>query len=364
MENNKKTFFRPWIGEMYNDGVKQLGGARTMILAPHQWCAIKDVKWKNCVHKYRCCNPDLIREMDDKCDYPEYEGNRLSDGDNIEVERFVNPPNGARHEVFIQFTCGILNKVDDNLSEDDKKNLCDHIIFHNFLQHYVPDRNTPPYNEQQIKPPNPLCWAGTYKRMYDLAIPALNEVLNECKPNIIITWSNAVCEALKSAIDNGNIEDYKFGGKIINFKISGKSSYLFIHTEYTKTLPLQLEGKYYKEGKLGEILEVFYNKKGYHFDERIKRNLYDAIELLCRKGIFSLEEKLTVQEPKNTKNKGRTILKKAWREIQSLCNKKITDKDFKELFNTCISIRNIKSSIKNDVELSPDIEEFFRKLKS
>lgn len=84
----------------------------------------------------------------------------------------------------------------NHLSEEDRSLFWEHVTFCNFLQHYLPSGNTPPYEGNE-----PL---------YDAAIPSLLELINSLPspPQVIYVWSKAVLDCLMANIEK--FQDLKF----------------------------------------------------------------------------------------------------------------------------------------------------------
>lgn len=171
----KKYFFTPRVGENYEAGFH---GIKTLILGSHFYCPYAD-----CEHlKEECASSDRIWSMDKACpcyiDKEDSEYYKLSNSDVIEVESYLE---GFPYPSFDAFTYLMLDKR-DYLSEDEKRNFWDQVAFTNYIQHYWPDGYTPPYEDN--------------KSLFDADYEALEEVLDELKPQIVIVWNNAIKDCL------------------------------------------------------------------------------------------------------------------------------------------------------------------------
>ena len=104
--DNKKYFFEPRVGVNYNDGFKDL---RTLVLGAYHICS------RNCCYKNRCCNIDLVADMDYKCpcycDLPKYDAPEdelcLHNSNIIEINSYCD--DDARYPTYTAFTRYILN---------------------------------------------------------------------------------------------------------------------------------------------------------------------------------------------------------------------------------------------------------------
>jgi hypothetical protein len=337
-----KTFFLPWVGEKYEEG---FNGAKTMILAPHHWCAIKEQPWKDCEYKYKCCSP-FVREQNEKCPYPEYKGLKLSDEDIVEIQRFIDPPEGARHEVFIQFACGLLNIEEEELTKKKKKDLCDKIIFHNFLQHYIPQRETPPYS-QEIPASRYLKSYKTYQEMYGKSVESLKEVLETYSPDILITWSDAIMQTLRTHINSGDLEILVYEGVIEEFKVASKKVYIFRHKDFRGETKFNIGGT-----KVETILEEYFQQCNKKFDIPAKKEIIRIFVGLLRLNILDIcENKLRYVSTSSGASKRNEIC----RLIR--LNTALHNDDIKQILGLTIELNKTKNS--KNFRLEDEIMELF-----
>jgi hypothetical protein len=126
--------------------------------------------------------------MDRKCPKKGYP---MSNSNRIEIDGYIE---GVQdNSCYSAFTKFMLNRGEykynnKNLSKEVKSNFWEHVILHNFFQYYLPNSDELVYEK--------------HKKEYQNAIPALKEVLEEYKPQMVVVCSENLCQALK---DKGTI---------------------------------------------------------------------------------------------------------------------------------------------------------------
>ena len=174
-----KIFFRPRIGERYQEG---WNGVRTMVVGVHLLCEL------NCEHKQRCCSLMGVSQMDSSCpEYEKYKGTeheyyyRLSNCNSIELDSYIE--NEAKSPSFSMITNYLLHEK-GFISVDRRRELWEHLGFCNFLQHFMPDADTPSHNDKL--------------QLYKDSLPAFREMLRMYNPQILYIYSKHLDEFLRS----------------------------------------------------------------------------------------------------------------------------------------------------------------------
>lgn len=174
-----KIFFRPRIGERYQEG---WNGVRTMVVGVHLLCEL------NCEHKQRCCSLMGVSQMDSSCpEYEKYKGTeheyyyRLSNCNSIELDSYIE--NEAKSPSFSMLTNYLLHEK-GFISVDRRRELWEHLGFCNFLQHFMPDADTPSHNDKL--------------QLYKDSLPAFREMLRMYNPQILYIYSKHLAEFLRS----------------------------------------------------------------------------------------------------------------------------------------------------------------------
>ena len=174
-------FFKPRIGTHYTEGWQ---GIRTLVLGAHHICSF------DCQMKHLCCQADKVWEMDDHCpcyvSLRDSEYHKLHNNNIVEMDAYIDDL--ANFPTYSAFTKYMLGRK-DYLTEDDRADFWEHVVFYNFLQHFLPNGNTPPYQGNEA--------------MYDAAIPALTEMIASLPepPQVIYVWSKAVRDCLLNNIN-------------------------------------------------------------------------------------------------------------------------------------------------------------------
>ena len=257
---NQKTslFFSPRVGVKYEEGLEykykdfDSGGKKlkTLILGIHQICN------RPCRYKSRCTTPK-VREMDGKC--PNKIGYPMSNSNRIEIDDYIK---GVQdNSCYSAFTKFMLNRGEykyDHLSNAVKSNFWEHVILHNFFQYYLPNSDELVYEK--------------HKKEYQNAIPALKEVLEEYKPQMVVVCSENLCQALKD-------KDIKITGLKFEKNISaGDFCALFTYKTRIdiKVTPAMIK-KYLEEKLTSDRIKKI---KDHVEDER---NKYKDIRTICFK---------------------------------------------------------------------------------
>jgi hypothetical protein len=176
----KKYFFEPRVGSRY---AEKWDGYYTMILGAHQVCTA------NCEFKSLCTTNAGVREMDNAC--PVYEEGRedpylrLSNGNRIEMDAYIE--NAANYPAYSSFTKYMLGER-GFVSVERRAEFWERVVFCNYLQHYLPDSDTPTYGENQL--------------LFDADIEAFKQMLQDIKPQpqLIYVWSQSVAKTLRENI--------------------------------------------------------------------------------------------------------------------------------------------------------------------
>lgn len=177
-KERRKYFFKPRIGSRY---AEKWNGYRTMVLGAHQICTAK------CEFLDLCCSNEGVWEMDNAC--PVYEDGRddpylrLSNGNRIEMDAYIE--DAANYPAYSAFTKYILEEK-GFVSPEKREYFWERVVFCNFLQHYLPNGNTPTYEEES--------------ELYDADIDAFKEMLHDVQPEVIYVWSDSVANALRKNI--------------------------------------------------------------------------------------------------------------------------------------------------------------------
>ena len=176
------VFFLPRIGMHYLDG---WNGYRTLVLGVHHICS----EW-NCPFQGKCMNTEGVSEMDDACpvytDLHNSDYHKLHNGNIIEMNAYIGDE--ANYPTYSAFTKFMVKKK-GYLSREDRANFWEHVVFYNFLQHYLPNGDTPAY-------------VG-HEQIYDAAISAFLEMLESLpeKPQVIYAWSKPLYDCLLKHLD-------------------------------------------------------------------------------------------------------------------------------------------------------------------
>ncbi len=174
----KKYFFEPRVGSRY---AEKWDGYYTMILGAHQVCTA------NCEFKSLCTTNAGVREMDNAC--PVYEEGRedpylrLSNGNRIEMDAYIE--NAANYPAYSSFTKYMLGER-GFVSVERRAEFWERVVFCNYLQHYLPDSDTPMYGENKL--------------LFDADVAAFKQMLHviEPAPQLIYVWSESVASALRN----------------------------------------------------------------------------------------------------------------------------------------------------------------------
>ena len=177
-------FFVPRIGQYYRDGFQ---GYRTLVLGAHHICL------PECESKTICCDPATVATMDYRCPfYQKFDPAKaacpedemcLHNSNIIEIDAFCDDEAG--YPAYSTFSKYLLGRK-DQLTSQEKFDLWDHLAFTNLLQCYIPNKISPTYAD------NP--------DLYNSAIPALKELLEQIQPQIIYVWTKVAYEVIMAHI--------------------------------------------------------------------------------------------------------------------------------------------------------------------
>ena len=167
------NFFRPWVGQNYGEGYR---GLRTLVVGACHVCSLP------CTHKGLCMKPETVREMDHTCpcykDLTDQQYYCLSNSNEIEIQSFIDCE--ASYPSYKIFTYYMLKAAGD-LSSEQRLALWSRLAFTNLLQHF---------HDQSEQLPDDV---GEYAA----ALPALEHVITELTPQVIVAWDGRVKECLK-----------------------------------------------------------------------------------------------------------------------------------------------------------------------
>ena len=129
-----------------------------------------------------------VSQMDSSCpEYEKYKGTeheyyyRLSNCNSIELDSYIE--NEAKSPSFSMITNYLLHEK-GFISVDRRRELWEHLGFCNFLQHFMPDADTPSHNDKL--------------QLYKDSLPAFREMLRMYNPQILYIYSKHLAEFLRS----------------------------------------------------------------------------------------------------------------------------------------------------------------------
>lgn len=160
----------------------------------------------------------------------------LSNSDTIEMSSYLEIED-VTYSTYKEFTRKMLGLKPGFMSCEVRSRLWEHVIFHNFLQHYVNTKEPVPYDTERTPGTLHNSKALTGKAMFDAAIPALKEVLVEYKPLYIYVWSDSVKECIIANINK--VHGLKYEG-IVDFDLSSVSVSLFSYNRKKESLPFPI----------------------------------------------------------------------------------------------------------------------------
>ena len=167
-----RYFFHPRIGKHYEKGFR---GYRTLVLGAFFYCPIK-----NCNHRAECLQDS--RPLDRQCpcytDRAEQDYYYLANSCNIEIDSYLEDCPYPTFSMFTKYMTG----RNDHLPKPVKYRFWEHVAFYNYVQHYLPDGNAPRYEES--------------REMLDADWPALQDVLDELRPEIIYVWNESIKDTI------------------------------------------------------------------------------------------------------------------------------------------------------------------------
>ena len=167
-----RYFFHPRIGKHYEKGFR---GYRTLVLGAFFYCPIK-----SCNHRAECLQDS--RPLDRQCpcytDRAEQDYYYLANSCNIEIDSYLEDCPYPTFSMFTKYMTG----RNDHLPKPVKYRFWEHVAFYNYVQHYLPDGNAPRYEES--------------REMLDADWPALQDVLDELRPEIIYVWNESIKDTI------------------------------------------------------------------------------------------------------------------------------------------------------------------------
>lgn len=272
-------FFVPRVGKLWEDGIeyKEWKGRkfRTLVLGIHQICNL-NCEWKHC-----CCDSNLVWKMDEKCKcyVDKREGAnkdylKLSNGNTIEIDAYIESDKDNKDYAFYSaFTKYMVNRDEykyDHLSEEVKSDFWEHVIYHNFFQYYLPNSEEIDYNKNKDK--------------YKEAIPALKEVLETYKPEIVIVWTRNLYLALKDNPIDG-LKPYDPKSMSVGSYYARFSYYTCLDSVPSKKV---IEG-YLKEkvSRYSDIVDAIKEKQEQLINKKGKNSKYLAASLKIRDRYFN-----------------------------------------------------------------------------
>lgn len=230
-------FFNAFVGRSYCKGFShdenKVPRYPTMILGAHHVCSELYV----CSHKQQCCSATEIESVNLSCPYNQ----KLHDNSHynlrnasvIEMESYLDIASSS-YPSYNDFTRKMLHRRPGFVSIDERHRLWDYVVFNNFLQHYVPGKDTPPYDSCRLQDPILRRKYTTCRAMYDAAIPAFHKMLKTYTPLFIYVWTTSVRDCLLKNI--AKLPGLKYEGEV-DFDLSSMSVYLFSYNRVNEVLP-------------------------------------------------------------------------------------------------------------------------------
>lgn len=166
-----KRFFKPFIGENYNLGIKD--GMKLMILGASHYCLNNGEEDKfNCFNWKVCTSLEKRDSSPFNTTCPYYDGKDyrvlLEDADKEEIENYIEGGDNKSYNNFFNF-------LGNYFDIKDKNNLCSRIAFTNYVQYFVPTMSTPEQDEKD-----------------KVNFEALLETIDSLNPDVIIVWGMEV----------------------------------------------------------------------------------------------------------------------------------------------------------------------------
>lgn len=179
--------FRPWVGEKYfSEGYK---GKRILVLGESHYC-------QNELKEGGSCFPLCQKEkMDEDC-FLQTEA---------VIRNYVEDYSGEKYQqTFLCFERAVLGK---EISQDERKDFWDRVMFYNYVQFSLSGPRTSPTNEQ-----------------WSMSENAFKELLETYMPDYIIVWGTRLYDALPALDGEGSdfsiSEDIKT--ELWTYTINGK----------------------------------------------------------------------------------------------------------------------------------------------
>ena len=186
-------FFLPRVGKDYQEGLQ---GVKTLVLGASFYCtAIKCPFRKECIID--------SRPFKDNCPSNRTTGKDLSHSCEIEIDSFLDGDDYyTSYENFTALVC-------ESFPNITKEFLWEHIAFYEYLQHFLDTWTTPQYRG--------------HKQMFSNDFEALEQVIKELEPELIVIWGAPVRDAIKDLWPEDIIkleeEDYNHWTTIYGKKI-------------------------------------------------------------------------------------------------------------------------------------------------
>lgn len=172
------AFFHPFVGEKYKDGTG-IGGKKVLVIGDSFYCTIG-----KCKHYHKCTDTEKkdSSEFNECC--PERIGNKE---ENEPVKPLCDEPtvaiteyNSYAYQNFKSFL---------KLFVDGDENAWKYVAFTNYIQFFLPEYRT---NGAFIGEKNNK---------------AFEEVVSFLKPDVVVTWGNAVADNIRNSYGIGKIID-------------------------------------------------------------------------------------------------------------------------------------------------------------
>lgn len=199
MEKSKKRFFKPWVkGKYWSEGIN---GKRILVIGASQYCQKKDCPYWN-----QCTSMTIkdCRQYNTKCPNViavNYK-HSLEDWPNFEIENYLEDDG---YRAYQNFTSLIKNVS----TLGTKQEIWDRIAFSIYVQHFIPQQNTPSLNEDDSK-----------------YFEAFLETVDELQPEVIILWGVKILNHFKQDFTKQFVEDIKIcknDGHYLKMDYNGKS---------------------------------------------------------------------------------------------------------------------------------------------
>lgn len=190
MEHNN-LFFEPYIGGCFDEGFiidDSIGPVKLMVLGASFYCDLS-----NCAYHKRCT--ENSEEFDDKCPAEGYRGSYenaergmyLHESPKIEIESYLE---GAYYPTYDRFVKVILN-LNQAPQTCEKEKVWEHVMFNNYIQHFIKTEKTPQYNRN--------------KDLFDNDFEGIFTLIKSHMIECVVVWGKPVREALKANLEKSGI---------------------------------------------------------------------------------------------------------------------------------------------------------------